>query len=142
MTTTASSISTSSSFSPNDLDFNLDLEQKIKAATEGFTNYAIKLLRQQKPEYNIQIICDYILAMNAEINPAIAHKKNQMQIICYLSEYCGNQTPFVKMTRANVLGYLNTLRRSEEADPWHKWIGTYNLKSICKDSSNGFTTPN
>jgi hypothetical protein len=36
MTTTASSISTSSSFSPNDLDFNLDLEQKIKAATEGF----------------------------------------------------------------------------------------------------------
>jgi hypothetical protein len=34
------------------------------------------------------------------------------------------------MTREDVLQYLNSNRRSEESDPLHKWIGTYNLRRI------------
>jgi integrase/recombinase XerD len=32
------------------------------------------------------------------------------------------------MTRDDVLQYLDSYRRSEESDPLHKWIGTYNLR--------------
>jgi integrase len=112
----------------NNSSNNSDLlfEQKIKNATEGFIDYYIRLLRQQSKS-NIEVICDYILAVNAEINPVIAHKKNQLQVFCYLSEYC-IQKPFIKMTRADILGYLDTLRKPEASDPWHKWIGTYNLR--------------
>jgi hypothetical protein len=31
------------------------------------------------------------------------------------------------MTKDDVLQYLNSNRGSEESDPLHKWIGTYNL---------------
>jgi hypothetical protein len=102
--------------------FSVLLEQKIKAATEGLIDHYVNLLRRQS-ESNIEIICDYILAMNAEVNTVLDHKRNQMQILCYLSTHC-KQTPFIKMTRADVLGYLDTLRKPEESDPWHKWIGT------------------
>jgi|SRR5215211_7242972 integrase/recombinase XerD len=109
-------------------DLSSSLEQKIKLATEGFIDHFVNLLRKQS-EHNMEIICDYILAMNTEVNPVLAHKRNQMQILCYLSEYC-KQTPFIKMTRKDILGYLDTLRKPEESDPWHKWIGTYNLRRV------------
>jgi len=110
------------------LSFSSPLDQKIIAATEGFIDHYVNLLRRQS-EPNIGIIYDYILAMNAEVNPVLAYKRSQMQILRYLSEHC-NKIPFIKMTRADVLGYLDTLRRAEESDPWHKWIGTYNLRRM------------
>jgi hypothetical protein len=46
--------------------FSVLLEQKIKAATEGLIDHYVNLLGRQS-ESNIEIICDYILAMNAEL---------------------------------------------------------------------------
>ncbi|HET7390384.1 MAG TPA: hypothetical protein VFJ51_06135 [Nitrososphaeraceae archaeon] len=34
------------------------------------------------------------------------------------------------MTREDVIAYLNSCRKSEEIDPLHKWIGTYNIRRI------------
>jgi hypothetical protein len=104
------------------------LEQKIANATEGFNNHYINLLKKQSLKSNIETICDYIFAINAEVNPSLNHKRNQLQILCYLSEFCGNQTPFIKMTRNNIFSYLDSLHRPEESNPWHQWIGTYNLR--------------
>ena len=117
------------------------LERKIAIATEGFIPFIIKKLRrladndgvavkEQVGRQNIETICDYLIAMNAEINPSLMHKRNQMQIICYLSKYHNNQKPFREMTSNAILAYLNTLRRPEASDPNHQWIGTYNLRRI------------
>lgn len=35
------------------------------------------------------------------------------------------------MTRDDVIAFLNSLRKTEEQDPMHKWIGTYNLYLTC-----------
>jgi integrase/recombinase XerD len=105
------------------------LERKIAIATEGFVDHITTKLRRLQSKQNIETICDYILAMNAEVNPSLAHKRNQMQILCYLSTHC-KQMPFIKMTRKDILGYLDSLRKPEESDPYHKWIGTYNLRRI------------
>jgi integrase len=67
--------------------------------------------------------------MNAEVNPVLANKQNQTQILCYLSEFC-NQKAFINMTREDVVSYLDSLRKPEDSDPYHKWIGTYNLRSV------------
>jgi integrase/recombinase XerD len=32
------------------------------------------------------------------------------------------------LTRLNIVNYFNSLRKTGEVDPTHKWIGTYNLK--------------
>jgi integrase/recombinase XerD len=95
---------------------------------KGFTDHFVRLLKKQLLESNIETICDYIHAINTESNPSINHKRNQLQILCYLSEFLGNQTSFIKMTRDNILSYLDSLRRPEASDPDHKWIGTYNLR--------------
>jgi integrase len=67
--------------------------------------------------------------MITEINPSIMYRANQLQILYYLSEFYHNQKLF-KMTRADVVEYLDSLRKSEESDPYHKWKGTYNLRRI------------
>ena len=100
------------------------LERKIAIATEGLVNYVIKKLKSIKLKENIETLCDYVIAMNAEINPNIMYKKNQILIICFLSEFHNNSKLFSEMTRNDVLGYLDSLRKPEASDPYHGWIGT------------------
>jgi hypothetical protein len=59
------------------------LESKIAIATQGFTDYFINKLRLESGQ-NTTIICDYLLAMNAEVNPVLANKQNQTQVLFYL----------------------------------------------------------
>ena len=47
------------------------LERKITFATDGLINYVVKRLRNIGIRQNIETVCDYIIAMNAEINPSI-----------------------------------------------------------------------
>ena len=67
--------------------------------------------------------------MHNEINPSTGYKTAQI-ITSQLSESCNNQKPFLQMTRDDILSYLNNCRKSEEIDPLHKWIGTYNTRRI------------
>ena|SRR5215471_19351048 len=46
-------------------------------------------------------------------------QKTQIQALVEISEYL-NQKPFKELTRHDV--------STEDRDPLHKWIGTYNLK--------------
>ena len=94
------------------------LEHKIKAITKGFIDYYSHILREQSPQ-NIEVICDYLTAMQTEVNPVEGTKKNQIQILCNLSKKC-KQIPFKKMTDKDVLAYLNHFKKTEEADPYHK----------------------
>ena len=110
------------------------LERKIAIATEGQVNFVIKKLRSLYANnkivglQNIEAICDYTIAMNAEVNPSLMHKRNQMQVLCLLSEHHNNQILFSDMTSNDILSYMDTLRKPEASDPNHAWIGTYNLR--------------
>jgi hypothetical protein len=63
------------------------LERKIAIATEGLVNNFIVQHRRLQPRQNIETICNYIITMNAKINPALARKKDQLQVLLYLSGY-------------------------------------------------------
>jgi hypothetical protein len=124
------------------------LERKIAIATRGLDNHFIIHLRRLQRRQNIETICNYIIAMNTEINPVLAHKKDQLQVLCYyLSEYYCNQNQnqnqnqnnknnqnknksFYEMTRDDILGYLDNGRKTEESDPYHKWTDAYNLHRL------------
>src|SRR3954467_4002534 len=69
--------------------FSPELLRKLDNATEGFTDHFVRLLKKQVLESNIETICDYILAINTESDPSVNHKRNQLQILCYLSEFLG-----------------------------------------------------
>jgi len=101
---------------------------KIESVTAGLQGHYISLLKKQSSE-NAETIADYVIAMNIEVNPSIAHRSNQIRTLSYLSEF-HKQKPFSKMTRNDIILYLESLRRPEESDPLHKWIGTYNLRRV------------
>jgi hypothetical protein len=112
-------------FSPSLYSVQLG-SNKIESVTAGLQGHYISLLKKQSSE-NAETIADYVLAMNVEVNPSIAHRSNQIRTLSYLSEF-HKQKPFSKMTRNDIIQYLESLRKPEELDPLHKWIGTYNLR--------------
>jgi hypothetical protein len=118
------------------------LERKIAIATEGLLNHIGKRLRSLRAKQDIETVCNYVILMNAEINPSAAYRKNQIMILCHLSEFHNNNNKnnqnqnknqikaFKQMTRTDILAYLDSLRKTEAWDPLHKWIGTYNLRRV------------
>jgi hypothetical protein len=106
--------------------YSSKLNDKIKLVTAGLLDHYVNLLKKQSSQ-NAETIADYVCAMNVEINPSIHHRTNQIRTLSYISGF-HNQKPFLKMTRNDVLQYLDTHRKPEESDPLHKWIGTYNLR--------------
>ncbi len=75
---------------------------------------------------NEEIINEYFDAMLTEINPSINYRKINRNTLNKLSCFHKDK-PFANMKREDIISYLNSLRKSEDIDPLHKWIGTYNL---------------
>jgi integrase len=97
----------------------------IDNATRDLIPYYQKLLASQSPD-NIQIICDYIAALHEEINPSLSYRKDQLALLCHFAQI--SKKVFRDITRPDIIQYLDSIRRTEEADPLHKWVGTYNLR--------------
>ncbi|MGB6529793.1 MAG: hypothetical protein WBF33_16935, partial [Candidatus Nitrosopolaris sp.] len=101
--------------------------RKISLATEGLEPYVENWLKIKTSNYNALTISEYVLSLRREINPSQNYTKMQIQALVELSEYL-KQKPFEQLTREDVLSFLNKFRKTEDKDPLHKWIGTYNLK--------------
>lgn len=89
---------------------------------------------------NSEIINEYFEALQTEINPSVNYIIINRNMLTKFSGFFGYEINFKDMTREHMLSYLNSLRKSEDEDPLHKWIGTYNLYVTKADSSNGCTT--
>jgi integrase len=55
-------------------------------------------------------------------------KEGKIKILIWLSNYVNK--PFGKMTKQDILDYLNYLRRPLSEDPTHKWVGSYNARQM------------
>jgi hypothetical protein len=111
------------------------IERKITLATEGFTTHKFCELilrdRNRLSEENALTMCEYIIAMKREINPRLTYKRYTIQFLSELSRTVGIQKKFIDMTRDDILlCFLDKCRKTENEDPLHKWIGTYNTKLI------------
>lgn len=71
-------------------------------------------------------ISRYIESMHVEINPTLNYKSLTITILTAFSRYHKDK-PFTRMKREDIIAYLNSVRKTDEQDPMHKWIGTYNL---------------
>src|SRR3989442_9489875 len=108
------------------------LKRKIDYVVEGlpsrcFDHLCKKLLPGSKE--NVLIICDYISSLKSEINPSNSYRKDTIILLCKFSYFLKNKT-FKRVTRNDVLSYLDSFRKIETVDSLHKWIGTYNLYRI------------
>jgi integrase/recombinase XerD len=104
------------------------LDRKIDEAAAGLTASFTNQLHSIG-EDNAATIAKYVGAIKSEVNPADHYRRDMITILCRFSKY-NNNTFFKDVTRTAILGFLDSLRKTETQDPMHKWIGTYNLFRI------------
>jgi integrase/recombinase XerD len=102
-------------------------DRRISLVTEGLPLYVENWLRIKTSNENSLTISEYVLSLRREVNPSQNYTRMQIQALVELSEY-SKQKPFEQLTREDVLSFLYKFRKTEDKDPLHKWIGTYNLK--------------
>jgi hypothetical protein len=102
--------------------------------TEGFTTTKLCELilsdRNRLSKENALVVCDYVIAMKREINPRLNTIRTTIQFLSELSRSVSIEKKFKDMTRDDILLYLDKCRKLENEDPFHKWIGTYNVRRI------------
>ena len=80
--------------------------------------------------YNANIVSDYITAEQTEINIKESTKSDKIKKLCLLSKYLNHKKSFHKMTKQDIVDYLNSLKKPLSNDPKHKSIGTYNGRQM------------
>ncbi|HEV8404515.1 MAG TPA: hypothetical protein VGQ13_01285 [Nitrososphaera sp.] len=101
------------------------VDRKIVTATSGLNGYTVRCLTKICSKDNASTIAEYILAMRTEINIKDSSRVSTIKSLTWLVEHLDNKS-LKKLTRQDVLSYLDSLRKPESADPQHGWIGNYN----------------
>jgi DNA-binding Lrp family transcriptional regulator len=113
-------------------DQPIELEAKINCITQysskPYFRQALGRLASVNEE-NANVICDYILVEQTDINIKESTKEGKIKVLIWLSNYVVNK-PFSQMTKQDILGYLNSLKKPISEDPTHKWIGSYNGRQM------------
>jgi integrase/recombinase XerD len=102
-------------------------DRRISLVIEGLPLYVDNWLRIKTSNENALTISEYVLSLRMEVNPSQNYTIMQIQALVELSEY-SKQKPLEQLIREDILSFLDNFRKTEERDPLHKWIGTYNLK--------------
>jgi hypothetical protein len=112
------------------LDNNQEvINRKIDLATAGLHYFIYKDLSRKVSAENALKVSEYILSMKNETNVSDSYREITIKELCSLSKFVCNKQ-FLSISREDILRYLDNLRKSETSDPFHKWIGTYNLRRI------------
>jgi integrase len=100
---------------------------KIEDVTTGLANaWTNNLLIL--PEEISTVIVEYIKVMKSEVNLSDYYRRDLIDVLIKLYKHA--KKGFKDLTRDDILSFLDSFRKPEEADSLHKWIGTYNLYRI------------
>lgn len=113
-----------------DSDKPIDIERlntDVERVTAGLLPF-VKRELSKMPPHQIRTVCDFIIAMEIELNPSADHRRNYIVHSYMLSRFHGHQKAFREMTRDDLLAWLLSCKKPEDQDRKHKWIGTYNKR--------------
>ena len=74
-------------------------------------------------------VVEFLYAKMREGNLKPASRASTIDRLCQLSLFYNNK-PFNGITQEDIFSYLDTIRKTENEDPLHKWVGTYNISII------------
>lgn len=109
----------------------LDLERKIDVITKRHTPYIRNILNTiaRANSQNAITICNYIFAQKNEQNIKESTSEGIIKKLAWLSSYLKHKS-FSKMTKEDILEYLNSIKKPPELDPTHRSIDTYNGRQM------------
>ncbi|MGD1836983.1 MAG: hypothetical protein ACPKPY_02860 [Nitrososphaeraceae archaeon] len=100
-----------------------------KSLSRKYFNNILRVLADKNAE-NVEIICDYIIVEQTEINIKDSTKEGKIKVLVWLSNFFEDKLSFREMTKQDILRYLNSLRKSNSDDLSQRWIGSYNGRQI------------
>ena len=106
-------------------------DRKLEVVTAGLAGEFCSSLQDKITREDASIIMDSMISLSAEVNPSVNYQKDIIRCLtrfcCFKQTFCPN---LKQLERKDVLAFLDSLRKSEIADPLHKWIGFYNLYRV------------
>ena len=78
---------------------------------------------------NAKILYEFLITEQNYQNNKLSTKITPIKAICLFNQYI-HYKDFEKITKNDIMDYLNSLRKTELDDPNHKWIGTYNARQM------------
>jgi hypothetical protein len=97
---------------------------KLEVVTAGLAREFCSLLQNKLTREDASIIMDYMISLNAEVNPSVNYRNGIIRCLakfCHFKQsFCPKERANIKqLDRKNVLSFLDSLRKSEivETDP-------------------------
>ena len=108
-----------------------DLEKEIESICKGASSYYSSLFKKMsfKNLDNAKILYEFLITEQNYQNDKLSTKITPIKAICLFNQYI-HYKDFEKITKNDIMDYLNSLRKTELDDPNHKWIGTYNTRQM------------
>lgn len=78
---------------------------------------------------NARCVMDYIFSLKIEVNLSDNYRKDLINLLTKFSK-SNDDKLFKDIKRNDIVAFLDSFRKTETADPLHKWIGTYNIFRI------------
>jgi len=100
------------------------LQKHQQGITERLEPQLYRLIKSSG--INAQTIIDYVNSVRNEISVSYSYERNNIKALAYLSKFHSNKK-FKAMDKHDILQFLISKRKSEEEDPLHSSIATYNL---------------
>jgi site-specific recombinase XerD/predicted nucleic acid-binding Zn ribbon protein len=96
-------------------------------ATSGLNNHYFIKIAKRMTANNADLLAQFIILNRKE--SIISNNTIEIYIdgIVYLENY-NNHKDLDKMDKKDIISFLDSYRKSETADPLHKWINTYNIR--------------
>ncbi len=108
---------------------NRKIDSITKSCSKPYFNTILKKLAVANYE-NADTICEYINAEETELNIKNSTKEAKIKVITWLSNFYENTIDLRQMTKQDILGYLNSLRKPFDRDPSQRWVGSYNGRQM------------
>lgn len=106
-----------------------DLKNKVRSICKGSNSlYVNSILKKMSTNLeNTKIFCEFLIVQhnnqNVKFNTTLTYIKN----LSFFSEY-SQYKDFEKITKDDIIDFLNSARKNEQEDPTHKWIGTHKTR--------------
>ena len=106
-----------------------NFDPKLDLITAGAPHFLREHLLTKITRENCLVNINYVLAMQTETEVSEYYRINKVINLKKLAEFHKTKS-FSKITRQDIVEYLDRLRKPESVDPLHQWVGTYELTRV------------
>ena len=105
----------------------VQIKERIAKATSELNKHYFIMMTERISPNNAEILARFIISSKKDRNISRNTVISYIDGIVYLENYHQHKN-LEKMDKKDIISFLDSYRKSEAADPLHRWINTYNIR--------------